>query len=246
MPSHDWTSVPAGLFHDFHQSWSIRIKDALNAGRLPDDWVALVEQRSGPRETDVLTIDERPRDSGTDSPKGGALLLDRPMTRFVRRSAREHYAGRANRVLVQHTLGRTAAVIEIVSPGNKHDKRSFREFLDKSLDFLRAGVHLLIVDLFPPTRRDPHGIHRAIWDEFADDDLPFELPPGQDRVLASYQAGDETTAFVEVVALGEPLPDMPLFLFDDHYVRVPLEDTYRQTWAAVPASLRRLVESPRP
>ena len=47
MPLHDWTRVPAGLFHDFHQSWSIRIKDALNAGRLPEGVLALVEQRAG-------------------------------------------------------------------------------------------------------------------------------------------------------------------------------------------------------
>ena len=30
---------------------------------------------------------------------------------------------------------------------------------------MQAGVHLLIVDLFPATARDPHGIHRAIWGE---------------------------------------------------------------------------------
>ena len=48
MPIHDWARVPAGLFHDFHQSWSIRIKDALNAGLLPRGLSALVEQRSGP------------------------------------------------------------------------------------------------------------------------------------------------------------------------------------------------------
>src|SRR5215475_14466095 len=47
MPIHDWSRVPSGLFHDFHQSWSIRIKDALNAGRLPDGVEALVEQRAG-------------------------------------------------------------------------------------------------------------------------------------------------------------------------------------------------------
>lgn len=35
MPIHDWTRVPAGLFHHFQQSWSIRIADALNAGILP-------------------------------------------------------------------------------------------------------------------------------------------------------------------------------------------------------------------
>ena len=37
MPIHDWSRVPSGLFHDFHQSWSIRIKDALNSGRLPKE-----------------------------------------------------------------------------------------------------------------------------------------------------------------------------------------------------------------
>ena len=57
MPIHDWSRVPAGLFHDFHQSWSIRIKDALNAGRLPRGVAALVEQRSGPKESDVLAIE---------------------------------------------------------------------------------------------------------------------------------------------------------------------------------------------
>jgi hypothetical protein len=39
--------------------------------------------------------------------------------------------------------------------------RAFQEFLDKSIDFIREGVHLLIIDLFPPTKRDPHGVHRA-------------------------------------------------------------------------------------
>ena len=57
MPLHDWTRVPAGLFHHFHQSWSIRIADALNAGMLPQGAVALVEQRSGRREAEVLTIE---------------------------------------------------------------------------------------------------------------------------------------------------------------------------------------------
>ena len=65
MPLHDWTRVPAGLFHDFHQSWCVRIKDALNAGRLPRGTVALVEQRSGPLEPDVLAIEARARRGST-------------------------------------------------------------------------------------------------------------------------------------------------------------------------------------
>ncbi len=57
MPIHDWSQIPPALFHDFHQSWSIRIKDALNAGRLPRGIAALVEQRSGPKESDVLAVE---------------------------------------------------------------------------------------------------------------------------------------------------------------------------------------------
>ena len=29
MPIHDWSRVPSGLFHDFHQRWSIQIKDGI-------------------------------------------------------------------------------------------------------------------------------------------------------------------------------------------------------------------------
>ena len=45
MPIHDWTRVQSGLFHAFHQSWSVRIQDTLNDGRMPDGFYALVEQR---------------------------------------------------------------------------------------------------------------------------------------------------------------------------------------------------------
>jgi hypothetical protein len=35
MAIHDWTRVTAGTFHDFHQTWLVEIKRALNAGILP-------------------------------------------------------------------------------------------------------------------------------------------------------------------------------------------------------------------
>src|SRR5687767_9413748 len=57
MSLHDWTRVQAGLFHHFHQDWSIEIARALNRGLLPKGVAALVEQRAGPRESDVLGIE---------------------------------------------------------------------------------------------------------------------------------------------------------------------------------------------
>jgi hypothetical protein len=207
MPIHDWSRVYAGLFHDFHQSWSIYIKSALNAGLLPRGLTALVEQKAGPK------------------------------------SSKEAYADLANRLVVKHKLGRTIAVIEIISPGNKDSKRAFKEFVDKSLEFIRAGVHLLVIDLFPPTKRDPFGVHRALWDEFEDEDVLFEFPPGKNRILASYNAGREKAAYVEPIAVGDALPDMPLFLFDGHHIKVPLEATYQTTWSVLPRDLQVIVET---
>jgi hypothetical protein len=242
MPIHDWTRVPAGLFHDFHQSWSIRIKDALNAGRLPKGLAALVEQRAGVREPDVLTIESRTTSSrsGLGYPEEVATL-DRPVTRIIRRTNKEIYSSRANRIVVKHHLGRILAVIEIVSPGNKDSRAALRDLVEKTVDLLRRGIHVLIVDLFPPTPRDPFGIHKLIWDEIEEEDFTF--PPGKDRILVSYETSRERAAYVEPVAVGDKLPDMPLFLTPDLYVMVPLEPTYQATWSVTPAVMREAVET---
>jgi hypothetical protein len=239
MPLHDWTQVPAGLFHHFHQDWSIEIARELNRGRLPKGLSALVEQRSGPRESDVLAIEShQPARLGSDR---GVATADPPATRIVRRTTKEIYSGRANRIVVKHHLGRIVAVIEIVSPGNKDSRAALRDFVEKTIDFLRTGVHVLIVDLFPPSSRDPFGIHKAIWDEIEEED--FTLPEGKDRILVSYETGGQRAAYVEPVAVGDELPAMPLFLTNTLHIPVPLESTYQATWDASPEELRRAVET---
>ena len=125
--------------------------------------------------------------------------------------------------MLKHHLGRTLAVIEIVSPDNKDSKATFADFVDKAIDFLRQGIHLLIVDLFPPSPRDPFGIHKAIWDEIHEEDFTF--PAGKDRILVSYEMGGERVAYIEPAALGEALVEMPLFLATGMHVTVPLEAT---------------------
>lgn len=238
MPIHDWTRVPAGLFHDFHQTWAVQIKTALNAGLLPKGMSALVEQRVGPKEADVLTVESRrpPRRSSDNGPGPAAA----PTATIVRRTAAPT-PNRANRVAVRHHLGRIVAVIEIVSPANKAGRGAFRDFVEKSAGFLLGGVHLVVLDLFPPTPRDPAGIHKAIWDELHEEE--FVPPPGRDRTVVSYEAGPEPTAYIEPLAVGDPLPDGSLFLAPGLHVRVPLEPTYRATWDGSPEDLRTAVET---
>lgn len=245
MPIHDWSRVDANVFHDFHQTWAVGIRNALNGGLLPSGYSALVEQHAGAPMPDVLALERRtsknPRKSG-----GGLLVKTQPMTKHIVKAQRSILAARGNRIVIRHRLGDIVCVIEIVSPGTKDSKKRFGLFVDKAVRFLAAGVHLLIVDLFPPTTRDPQGIHNAIWDEIEGD--PFELPRDKRLTLVAYEAGDlsfdlGTTAYVEPIAVGDVLPDMPAYLEYGEYVPVPLEATYQAAWANCPADMRELVET---
>ena len=241
MPIHDWTRVPSGLFHHFHQDWSIEIARTLNRGHLPKGFSALVEQRAGPREGSVLSIEGGQRPGSGGEHTGSVATMEPPVTRIIRSTAKRIYSDRANRILVKHHLGQIVAVIEILSPGNKESRAAVRDFVEKTIDFLRTGIHALVIDLFPPTRRDPCGIHKVIWDEILEED--FDFPAGKDRILVSYNAGPERVAYIEPVAVGDPLPDMPLFLTYYMHVKVPLELTYQATWDASPEEMRRAVET---
>jgi hypothetical protein len=133
-------------------------------------------------------------------------------------------------------------VLEIVSPGNKSSRHGLRTFVAKAEELLRQGIHLLVVDLFPPSSRDPQGIHKAIWDAIQEE--PFELPPDKRLTVAAYSADDPPTAYVEPVAVGDELPSLPLFLEPGLYVPAPLETTYQTTWTKCPEVIRELVENP--
>jgi hypothetical protein len=242
MPIHDWSRVDAGIFHDFHQAWTIGIRDALNGGGLPSGYFAMAEQIiSGPI-PDVGTLQQRPGSTRPLTAAGGIALADAPpRARFTTTAEIDPYVAKANHIAIKHRLGRVVAVIEIVSPGNKSSQHALRSFAEKSYGLLSSGVNLLVVDLFPPSRRDPQGIHKAIWEQILDE--PFELPTDKPLTVAAYMGGDLKRAYVEPVAVGDPLPELPIFLNDRTYVPAPLESTYQSTWSKCPEPVREIVEN---
>ena len=242
MPIHDWTRVDAGLFHAFHQGWIVHLCDALNEGVLPQDYFALPEQTIRGPIPDVLTLqlssaDHRPN----GATPGLAVAVVPPRVRVVRRLEEKVYARKADRIAVRHRHGEIVAVIEIVSPGNKSSDAALRTFVTKTSELIEQGIHLLVIDLHPPSRRDPRGIHKLIWDELEEEDC--DLPADKPLVLAAYEAGPDWVAYVEPVAVGDVLPDMPLFLSSGFYVPAPLETTYQTTWKHFPNPLKGLLEN---
>jgi hypothetical protein len=239
MPIHDWTKVEPNLFHDFHQTWAVEIRNALNRGLLPKGYTALVEQHAPGLVPDILALNRAAEAEGADLDEptsGGVVAALEPTTRYVVRAQHDSMAARANRITIRHSRGQIVCVIEIVSPGNKNSQYAVRKFVEKSLEILRNGIHLLVIDLFPPSKRDPQGLPQSIWDEI--EGTPFERPANQPLTLAAYIAGFPITACVEPIAVGEVMPDMPAYLDETHYVPVPLEATYMTTWTSYPEDMR--------
>jgi hypothetical protein len=241
MPIHDWTRVPAGIFHHFHHSWIEEITRSLNRGLLPPEYYALAEQLAGSLGPDVLTLHAfhgaEDGSANRGGPEGGIRLAERkPKVRFHARTEIQSYSAKAKAVVVRHASDpEVIAMVEIVSSGNKSSQSRLNSFVRKAEDALAAGIHLLIADLFPPGPRDPEGIHRLIWEDRTDE---FVFDAHKPFTCAAYIGDPIPEAFVEPVALGDALPEMPLFLTPAVYVPVALEATYQSAWQEFPAVWR--------
>jgi hypothetical protein len=246
MPVHDWTRVEAGIFHAFHTAWTGALQNALNEGLLPPGYYALAEQHAGRPITDVLTLHESPppADPAWLPPDTGGIAVAEAPPRVHRKYTLEPAAlARRRSLAIRHVSGhRLIALIEIVSPANKDRSRHVQEFVDKAATALEYGVHLLLVDPFPPGPHDPSGMHGAILRELDPSGEPYSMPADKPATLASYSAGPPVDIYVEHVAIGAPLPEMPLFLDPDHYVNVPLEPTYQAAYDGMPAFWRGVLE----
>jgi hypothetical protein len=238
MPMHDWTRVPDGIYHAFHSRWIASINDRLNSGVLPADLYALPEQVAAGFSPDVLALHSGEPAEAAASDAGGAAVLTRPKTRFM--SEAEAYRRKKNHIAVRHVSGdRIVAVLEIVSPGNKAAEYPMDTFVRKACDFLDHRVHLLILDPFPP---GPDGVHALIWREFSPE--PFHLPAETPLTLVGYEAGMPLRAYVEPIAVGNRLPDMPLFIGRDRHVLVPVEETYQTAFDVQPRRWRTVLQPP--
>lgn len=241
MPLHDWTRAPDYVYHEFHGRWLFAVCDALNGGVLPPGYYARAEQVTRPAGPDVLALQALPPDRFPDVPVGNPAAVrltvaDAPPRVAVAAAAAPRptaFPQRRVKVRLRHRSGDpVVAIVELVSRGNKSSAKRLAAFVRKVVQAVDAAVNVLVVDPFPPTRRDPASLHGAIWPELGGD--PYTPPPGKPLTLAAYEAGDDgPRCYVEPLAAGDRLTDMPLFLEPGEYVYVPLEATYQAAWADV-------------
>jgi hypothetical protein len=248
MPLHDWTRVEDGIFHDFQSAWTIELRKAMNAGLLPEGYYALVEQHAGRTIPDLLTLHASPEEralpplSLPPASGGTAVAVEAPRVRR-RQSIEPLGLARRRSLAIRHISGhRLVALLEIVSPANKDRESSSQDFAAKVVNALDLGVHVLVVDVFPPGKFDPQGMHGVIQQRLENSNEPYDLPTAEPLTLSSYAAGPRVEVYLEHLATGTMLPEMPLFLRPDRYVQVPLETTYWEAYCGVPAFWRNAIE----
>jgi hypothetical protein len=135
------------------------------------------------------------------------------------------------RILDSDAGSRLVAAIELVSPGNKDRPAARQAFVAKCTSYLFSGIGLIIIDVVTVRLANLHNELIALLKPAN----PTEFPPDTPAYAVAYhpvrtEDGEPLGASVELwprdLAIGGPLPTLPLALRGGPMVGVELETTY--------------------
>ncbi len=232
MPLLDHFNPPLNRTHpwrSFHGAWAAAIARLLNQGILPPGYYAVpLLDRDGPIEIDVATLrqdESAGPDAGptaarpwTPPAPGLAVAIEMPLDDAVE-----------VQVFADDGDPRLAAAIELVSPRNKDRPQARQAFAVKCAGYLQQGSSLVVVDTVTTRRTDMRGAIMALLG------VPDREPASSSLAAVSYRAvgREEPTQqlqlWPEPLALGQPLPILPLWIATDLSVPLDLETSYQTT-----------------
>ena len=124
---------------------------------------------------------------------------------------------------------RVVGVVEVVSPGNKKERDERDRFVAKSMSYLTRGIGLVVLDIVTESRRNLHDelVRAAGFDD------RFEFPDPTPTYAVSYRpVRRKEQNLIDLwrwpLAVGVPLPAVPLPLTGYGCVRLDLEATYSE------------------
>ena len=121
------------------------------------------------------------------------------------------------------------AAVEIVSPANKDRPEHRTAFVSKCAGLLREQVSVVIVDLVTTRTQNLYaGLLELIG--LSDPEVSPQPPPLYTAACRLTRRNEwllET--WVQSLALGRPLPTVPLWLADNLAVPLELEESYEQS-----------------
>ena len=202
----------------FHGAWAAALAFHLNGGVLPAEYFALpLVQAAGRNEVDVATLRDRP------AAGPGGWLPPPPTVAAPLEGADPDSFG----VQVSRNFGgpHLRAAIELVSPGNKDRPAARAAFAAKCAGHLRRGVSVVVVDIV--TERSAN-LHAELMKAVSPVGPAWE---SASRLYAVSYRGvladpPRLEAWPHELAVGRPLPELPLWLEADLCVPLRLEESY--------------------
>lgn len=200
----------------FHGSWAHTIATRLNDGVLPPHYYALpFLDGSGPIEIDAATFGRADEDAdGGWQParEGVAVAIEWPPTDDAWVEVR---SAEGDSPLV--------AAIELVSPANKDRPVSRKAFAAKCAGYLRSGCGLVTVDVVTTRRAD---LHAELLGELG---VEAGSPASGLAAVAYRPLAGRLEFWPALLTVGQPLPELPLWLTGERAVPLDLEASYQDT-----------------
>lgn len=208
-------------WHSFHNAWSTYLAENLNQ-LLPEGYFAEPNAQFG-IEIDVAAFREetalnlvRQTASQWTPQAPTATLPFQPTTDIVEVQV---FSTQAGPTLV--------GAIELVSPANKDRPAQRNAFTSKCQTYLQQGIGLVVVDVVTTLAAN---LHDELMQRLAlqTDRLNADLYAIAYRVAETDQLS-HLDLWQEPLAVGSPLPTLPLFLKGGFYLPIDLDRTYQTT-----------------
>jgi hypothetical protein len=236
MPLRDHFRAPLNdiaSWEELHGQWPAIIVQHLRK-KLPDGYVAgprlhlgsqvafyvVAYEKDYPPSTDGIGEANRGVATAVWAPATASLAIETELPDYDEYEVRIYDAQRGRRLV---------AAIEIVSPANKDRPERRNAFIGKCAALLQNGVAVSIVDLVTVRQFNLYADVLAFVGH--SDPTLSDLPPHIYAASCRWVKKDKRAilqAWSNVLAIGQPLPTLPLWLADSIAVPLDLELSYEQ------------------
>jgi hypothetical protein len=210
-----------------HTRWASAIADQLNTGALPEPFFAEPQVHLGGQvQVDVATLQEATSEAAANGTATSVRTWAAPpATWTMPASFPDSFEVQ---VISAESGPRLVAAIELVSPGNKDRPESRRAFAAKCAGYLSQGIGVMVVDVVTSRLAN---LHNELLDLMRQPS--HRLPAERALYGTAYRPvrrdqQDVIDIWAATLALGEPLPTLPLFPAADLSVPVDLETAYAE------------------
>ena len=232
MPLQDHFNPPLNRthpWHSFHSAWAAAMARLLNQGVLPAGYYAVPNvDRDGPMEIDVAAL--REHEAAAANGIGASATWTPPAPAVAIAVELPPLDTVEVQVFADDGDPRLAAAVELVSPRNKDRPQSRQAFAVKCVGYLQQGSSVVTVDTVTTRRAD---LYTAIL-ELLGAATESGAPPSSLAAVSYRAAGrdepmQQLQAWPIPLALGQPLPTLPLWIAADFAVPLDLDASYQAT-----------------